>query len=153
MHKEYRSSLNWPYHISCGGPVYRIVHGHLEVLLLSRIREEGITYHLPKGTLHHNETLESCCAREVEEESGCKGDIQAYLGAFTDEFTKNGMFISKTTHYFAILFTEDTGIKDAEHDHAEWFEISEAKQKLKSTEPKKKEYFILDRLSTFLSER
>jgi 8-oxo-dGTP pyrophosphatase MutT (NUDIX family) len=149
--KEYRHVRGvWPYHISCGGPVYRVENDQLEVVVLGRIQNGGSkTYHLPKGTLRHNETLEQCATREILEESGCHCIVKGYLGAFTDTFTKNGVYISKTTHYFATELSEVTGIKDSEHDTMEWVNITQAIHLLGTTEPKKKEYLILQRLLEF----
>ena len=73
MHSaEYRHTETWPYHISAGGVIYRHQQGRLEVVVLYRNRPDGRHYHLPKGTLHHDETLEDDARREVLEESGIR---------------------------------------------------------------------------------
>ncbi len=147
---EYRHTDQWPYHISAGGLVHRIKDdGTIEVVVLYRNLPEGRHYHLPKGTLHYNETLETDAKREVLEESGIEAKIEGYLGAFTDDFMKDGVHIVKTTHYFAMKPLRDTHHHDSEHDGVEWMEISKARKLLEETEPKKKEYLILDRLADF----
>ena len=149
---EYRHSAAWPYHISCGGTVYRMNDGIVEVAVLVRGFDADASYHLPKGTLKFGETVEQCAIREVVEESGHLGDIMGYLGAFKDTFSKKGVLISKTTHYFAIEWREDTGVIDYEHDSVQWMSLDNAIRALKRTEPLKKEYEILERLSNFISK-
>lgn len=153
MHSaEYRHTETWPYHISAGGAIYRHQQGRLEVVVLYRNRPDGRHYHLPKGTLHHGETLEDDARREVLEESGIRAEIKGYLGAFTDDFMKDGVHLNKTTHYFAMIPLENTGKHDAEHDGVEWLEFDKARKLLESSEPMKKEYIILDRLRDFLDK-
>jgi len=149
---EYRHTETWPYHISAGGVVYRHREGQLEVTVLYRNRPDGRHYHLPKGALHHGETLEDDARREVLEESGIRAEIKGYLGAFTDDFMKDGVHLDKTTHYFAMIPLENTGKHDAEHDGVEWLEFDKARKLLESSEPMKKEYIILDRLRDFLDK-
>jgi 8-oxo-dGTP pyrophosphatase MutT (NUDIX family) len=122
--KEYRYTKEWPYHISCGGVVYRSEVNGLEVLLL--VGHDG-SYDIPKGTLRHGETLEACALREVEEESGQRAEIMGYLGSRLDKgVLNNGAEIAKTTHYFAMNWILDTGIQDDEYDHFEWVTPHEA---------------------------
>lgn len=149
---EYRSSTQTPYHISCGGPVFRLIDNVVHIALLKRDRKGVVNYHLPKGTLKRGESLEACAEREVLEETGIIGKIGEYLGAFTDEFTSKGIFRSKTTHYFVIKFQSQSDQKDDEHEEVLWMPIEMARIQLKKTEPKKKEYIILDRLQTYLAK-
>lgn len=147
---EYRHNATWPYHISSGGVVYRVSDaGALEAAVLVRIRPDGTTYHLPKGTLLQNETLEDCCQREVAEESGLIGEIKGYLGALTHEYTRNNIEISKTTHYFAIRWQSSLDEIDDEHDGVEWHSFSEVSRLFQQTEPRKQEALIIERLIAF----
>lgn len=127
--KEYRFTPISPYHISCGGVVYRHRGQELEVLLL--IDHDG-SFMLPKGTLRHNETLEHCALREIEEESGQRGTITAYLGGRLDEgLDKQTDYpISKITHYFAVAWQEDTGVHDHEYASSRWVTVTQAEQLL-----------------------
>lgn len=152
--QEYRHNATSPYHISCGGVVFRQSDDRTDVLLLARYQDgKTTTYHLPKGTLHYNETLEDCALREIREESGYAGTIVGYIGAFTYSFTKNDLAVDKTVHYFAVQSQKIVGTHDAEHDEVYWKEIATARMILEETEPNKKEYLILDRLETFLATR
>ncbi len=149
---EYRHNKVWPYHISCGGIVYRIGGKEIETIVLSRNEIDGKHYHLPKGTLAHNESLEDCALREVGEESGAKGNITGYLGAILQDYIspKDKLNVSKTIHYFAIKLTEDSDIHDNEHDEKHWYSLPRTRELLLQTEPRKEEYLIIDRLLEYL---
>ncbi|MDR0957440.1 MAG: NUDIX domain-containing protein [Candidatus Nomurabacteria bacterium] len=152
--EEYRAFSNWPYGIGAGGVVFRRIKDRVEVLILWRNDPEGKTFHLPKGTLHHDETLENCARREVEEESGASTEIVGYLGAHTRAFkyTKNGadLDINKTVHYFAMEFREFSRKHDNEHDGTEWLPIDDARKILAESEGgRKEEFIIIDRLKDF----
>lgn len=133
---EYRSTREWPFHISCGGVVYRLREGQPEFVVLyrsARRREGRETWHLPKGTLHSHETLEQCALREIREESGLEVEVEGYLGtlhgAWNDGAT--GRHIDKTTHYFLCRYLADhpDGM-DREHDRVDWLPAAEAIRKL-----------------------
>lgn len=63
--REYRHSKQSPYHISTGGVVYEKRGGRIFVVLLGKKTAKGkVRYHLPKGTLRFNETLEHGAKRE-----------------------------------------------------------------------------------------
>lgn len=145
---EYRHNKVSPYHISVGGVVYDCDgKGQIQVVVLGRREKDGDHYHLPKGTLRHNETLEDCAKREVEEESGYEAEIKELLGGFTQSYkARDGLAVEKTTLYFAMKQVGKIGEHDTEHDFVKKMEINEAIFKLKETEPKKKEYEIVERL-------
>jgi len=148
--EEYRATADWPYHISSGGIVFRVRDAALEILVLYRNEPDGKHYHLPKGTLHHDETLEDCARREVAEESGATAEIIGYLGALQQEYTWKGLFHDQTKHYFAMEFREMVREHDDEHDGTEWQSLDIARENLAKTEPNKQEFLILDRLEKFL---
>lgn len=138
---EYRAdSDGLPFHISTGGVVYRKADNDFEYLLLGRNTEEGVTYHLPKGTLHIDETLESCALREIAEESGCATILKTYLGAKTEQYTYNGDF-DKTLHYYAAEYVAESEAMDNEHDFREWCQYDDAIAKLR-TNIKREDIFI-----------
>lgn len=147
--KEYRATKESPYHITSGGVVY-MVDGNYEIkiLLLYRVLSNGRkSYHLPKGTLHHNETLEKCAARETEEESGSLVHVGNYLGSVNSVFIhpQSGLETDKVSHYFALRHTATVRPHDNEHDGREWLSLEKAKNCLFDTEPLKREYEIVDR--------
>ena len=145
---EWRATNDWPYHICAGGIIFRNVSGMIEIAVLVRHENDGDHYHLPKGTLGHNETLEDCALRETLEEGGKSGKIIGYLGAIHDQFThpKTTIFTDKTTHYFAMEIIRETELHDHEHDDVRWVEIKKARELLETTEQVKQEFLIVDRL-------
>src|SRR5438046_461303 len=145
---EYRSTREWPFHISCGGAVYRREGNHVLYAVLSRRPgRRGVeheTWHLPKGTLRSDETLEACALREVREESGLEAAVEAYLGSLHGRWmdTRRGRLIDKTTHYFLCRCdgAEPTPMDD-EHDRLDWLPAEEAIRKL-DLEPKQEAEII-----------
>ena len=135
---EYRTTSEWPYHISCGGTVYREGPNGVEFLLLYRKpwkRDPFDSWHLPKGTLGRHETLEQCAAREVTEETGVMVEIEAYLGSLQGQWfdrIKNRP-VDKVTHYFLCRYLDESpDPMDDEHDSAEWVDAETATRKLES---------------------
>lgn len=142
--KEYRLTNDWPYHVSCGGIVYRSKGDEREIMLL--VRHDG-NFDIPKGTLNFGETLEACALREVQEESGQITAITGYLGSALREGVdgKTGSKISKAVHYFALKWISDTGEHDHEYSHIEWCSVKEAKARLQTSNAE-----IIERLEKFV---
>jgi 8-oxo-dGTP pyrophosphatase MutT (NUDIX family) len=135
---EYRTTNQWPFHISCGGAVYRRGEHGVEFLLLYRKpwhRDPFDSWHLPKGTLGRHETLEQCAAREVTEETGVLVEIEAYRGSLHGQWfdAKKKRPVDKTTHYFLCRYVDDSpNPMDDEHDSAEWADAETAIRQLQS---------------------
>ena len=143
---EYRHTKNNPCHISVGGVAYKENDGQIYVIILGRHEQDGTHYHLPKGTLRFNETLEECAKREVLEESGYKCDIGEIISTDTQRYkARDGILVEKTLIYFAMTISKNTGQHDTEHDTVYQIAIEEAIKLLRTTEPKKKEYLVLER--------
>ncbi|MCL2038183.1 NUDIX domain-containing protein [Candidatus Saccharibacteria bacterium] len=152
--QEWRATADWPYSIAAGGVVFRECgDGKIEVAVLVR-EQPSKDYNLPKGGLHHNETLENCARREILEESGKIGEIVGYLGALQDNFLHPGLNIQldRTVHYFAMKFVSENSEHDSEHDSVEWRELNEARQLLFETMAIKREFLILDRFKEFMEK-
>ena len=144
--EEYRHTATDPCHISVGGVAYQENNGEIKVVILGRNESDGVHYHLPKGTLHHNETLEDCARREVLEESGYSCSVGALLSTDTHSYqARDGVAVEKTLIYFEMPILENRNEHDSEHDLVECVEIHEAIEKLQQTEPKKKEFLVLER--------
>ena len=108
----------------------------------------GNSYHLPKGTLEHDETLEQCALREVLEESGAECETIAYVGAITsDLLSRNTKYsINYTRHFFLMRCEELHEAHDTEHDRVEWLPVDKAIEEL-SKLPKGEETIIQNALA------
>lgn len=121
-----------PYGISAGGVVYRRSGKRYEYLLLGRNSEEGISYHLPKGTLHLGETLEHCALREIAEEAGVVVLLKSYIGGRQAIFDYKGVHYDKVTHYYIAEYVKESDAMDDEHDFREWCAYDDAVIKLRA---------------------
>ncbi len=137
--EEYRTTKDWPYHVSAGGVIYQIENQETEILLLYRSakfnsetnREAKDTWHLPKGTLHYGETIEDCAIREIREEASVEVEIQAYLGSRIADWQSESCHKIKNAHYFLMKYLgESDGAMDDEHESKGWFPLHKAKDLL-----------------------
>lgn len=146
--KQYSGKHNpVPYAICAGGVVYRKSGSVYQYLLLVR-NDNPNTYHLPKGTLHVDETLEQCALREIQEESGAKTALTTYLGATNRQFISHGKYCDKSVHYYAAEYIDTVGDIDTEHDGTVWCTYAEAVTKLATH--KKQEQVFIERCDAFL---
>ncbi len=134
---------------SAGGVVFRLVpHGSremksipnswhtgqyedmsVEVVLVGR-SHSGI-WALPKGTPQSGETLEQVAVREVQEETGLKVRLIAYIGSISYSFIQDKIRYQKQVRHFLFeAIGGDTARHDAEYDRVEWFSIPEALRRL-----------------------
>ncbi|MDO5690289.1 MAG: NUDIX hydrolase [Tissierellia bacterium] len=80
--------------ISAGGVV---INGDT-VLTLRKFQGDWV---LPKGRLEGDESSEAAAIREVEEESGVRGDIIKYIGYLKYIYVGvDGTKVNKTVHYY-----------------------------------------------------
>jgi len=127
--EKYRGTKNNPYHISCGGLIYRKKGAEIEVLLLHRFKKDGWEYnswHLPKGTRRANETEEETTKREILEETGYQVEVGEKIGSLQSTYIKEGVTIYKKTHYFLCRPKEKIEGKIGEHDEIQWVSLSKA---------------------------
>lgn len=147
---EYSSDgANLPYCIAAGGVVYRKQENNFEFLLLGRNDIGGTSYHLPKGTLHINETLEQCAVREIAEEAGVNVKLITYLGGRQSAYEHKGKKYDKMLHYYACEYVGEANNMDAEHDFIKWCSYEEALNKLQSNV--KQEHVFLKRCKKYLN--
>ena len=137
--------------VSCGGVVYRLRNGQVEVLLVGRSRA-GL-WALPKGTPEPGETHEQTALREVQEETGVRGTIVRPIGEIRYTFDVPARVAArraaltagneahvvsaapergrrrfvKTVHHFLMEpVGGDPALHDAEYDVVRWAPAGEA---------------------------
>jgi 8-oxo-dGTP pyrophosphatase MutT (NUDIX family) len=112
---------------SAGGVVYRDREGKMWVALIAT--KGGEVWGLPKGVVEKGENALDTALREVEEESGLRGEPKANLGYieywYRDPETR--VLYHKFVHYFLLSHAGgDVSEHDWEVDEARWFPIEEA---------------------------
>ena len=101
----------------------------VEVALVGR-SHAGI-WTLPKGTPQPGETIEQVAVREVQEETGLKVRLIAYIGSISYSFVRDQVRYQKQVRHFLMeAIGGDTALHDQEYDRVEWFPISEASRRL-----------------------
>jgi 8-oxo-dGTP pyrophosphatase MutT (NUDIX family) len=101
----------------------------VEVALVGR-SHSGM-WALPKGTPEAGETLEQVAVREVQEETGLKVRLIAYIGNISYSFIHDKIrFQKQVRHFLFEAIGGDTSLHDAEYDRVEWFSIPEALRRL-----------------------
>jgi len=101
----------------------------VEVVLVGR-SHPGI-WALPKGTPRSGETFEQVAVREVQEETGLKVRLIAYIGSISYVFIRDKVrFQKQVRHFLFEAIGGDTALHDAEYDRVEWFSFPEAVRRL-----------------------
>jgi 8-oxo-dGTP pyrophosphatase MutT (NUDIX family) len=124
---------------SAGGvlwrPCDREVAGttEFEVCLIST--RGGSRWQLPKGHVSEGETEAEAARREVREETGCDGEIEADLGEIVFWFFVGGpgerRRVKKSVHFFLLRYHQGvTSDHDGEVDDAAWLPAKVAITKL-----------------------
>lgn len=108
-----------------GGVLYRIMSGEVYVLLIHR---RGF-WDLPKGKIEDDESIEQGAVREVAEETGVAlPHIVFGLGNTEHHYEQNGTLFHKTTHWYAMITSDESTIPQAEEqiEKTEWVILNEA---------------------------
>ncbi len=119
---------------SAGGVLIRSDRSKKMVCLIRPLETDR--WQLPKGMIEKTETAEEAAAREVQEETGCKGEIGRFLKKIEYWFYEsNGnqkIRVHKTVKFYLFTYLEgDTRNKDSkEIKEARWFGLEEGKDKL-----------------------
>lgn len=140
--------------VSSGGVIYRLCpDGDAEVALIAYTgRGGGRVWCLPKGGVEANESLEETARREVSEETGLSGDVEAKLGAIQYWYygRQERVRYHKSVHFFLLRFREGRlEDHDREAEEVRWFPIVDASETLTY----ENERAILLRASAAIRER
>ena len=101
----------------------------VEIALVGRSRA-GI-WALPKGTPKPGETIEQVAIREVQEETGLKVRMIAYIGSISYSFVRDRLrYYKQVRHFLFEAIGGDTALHDHEYDLVEWFPLAEASRRL-----------------------
>jgi len=141
-------SAGAPYGISAGGVVYRKQGNDYEYLILGRNDKGGTSYHLPKGTLHLGEGIESAALREITEEAGVRVQLKTFIGGKQAIFMHSGNEYDKTFLYYAAEYIGEAEPMDDEHDFRQWCGYDDTIAKLRSNI--KREDVFVERTHNYL---
>lgn len=122
---------------SAGGVLFRRVDGEAPPRVqICLIATRGMTrWQLPKGHISGDETEAEAARREIREETGCDGHIEADLGEIVFWFFVGSggsrRRIKKSVHFFLSRYLGGkTADHDAEVDDAAWMEAEQALRQL-----------------------
>jgi len=116
--------------VSSGGVIFRKRDGRIEIALIAV--KHGSVWCLPKGDIDKDEKPESTAVREVEEETGLKGEVVEKIGDITYWFylKEEKAKCKKTVHFYLLEYESgDVSGHDFEVDEASWFPLDEALKK------------------------
>ncbi len=108
--------------------IYRRGDEGIEVVLASRRTRRGdLAWGLAKGGIEEGETIEDAAVREVREETGLAGEIEADLGDTKYFYVWDDVRIRKTVHFFLMRHTGgDSDDRDDEMEEVRWFPLERA---------------------------
>lgn len=140
-----------PYGISAGGVVYKKTNNTVLYLLLGRHSKQGISYHLPKGTLHIGEPIEAAAIREIAEEAGVRVKLKTFIGGKHARFDYMGAPNDKIILYYVAEYIDEASGMDDEHDFREWCSYDDAINKLSANIKHEDEF--LARANDFINNK
>ncbi len=119
--------------VSAGGLVYRRRGADVDVVLAGRRRSTGdMVWGIPKGHVEEGESARQTAVREVLEETGIRGEIEAELGDIEYNYSASGgaggrRRVLKQVHFFLMRAVGGHfADRDAEMDAVRWFPIQGA---------------------------
>ncbi|MFI5085760.1 MAG: NUDIX hydrolase [Actinomycetales bacterium] len=121
--------------VSAGGVVVDQHDGGLRVAIIARLNRGGrLEWCLPKGHPENAESHQEAAVREIEEETGIRGEILAPLGHIDYWFTVSGHRVHKTVHHYLLRATggELSIENDPDHEAVDvaWVELTDLPKRL-----------------------
>jgi 8-oxo-dGTP diphosphatase len=140
------------FEFSAGGILYKKSPKGVDILLCQNSYHHG--WGFPKGLIGDHiegEGKEETALREVEEETGAKGEILEALDAVTYWYKFNEEKIKKTVYYFIMKYTEgDITKHDFEMENVEWVDIDKVLDKLSFASDKEVFQKAMPRIQSFV---
>lgn len=120
---------------SAGGLCIKVDDGDAYVaVILRRNRAGHLETCLPKGHVEAGETPAQAAVREVEEETGVRGEVICLLGTVDYWFSGSATRIHKLVHHFLMEYLDgDMTVEndpDQEAEDAQWVPLLEAPTRL-----------------------
>jgi 8-oxo-dGTP diphosphatase len=136
--------------ISAGGVLYRQADGAYQVALIKL--KNGTVNALPKGLVNRGERAEDAARREVSEETGMSGEVEAPLGSIDYYYysrDRDTRFY-KTVYFFLLRYLSGSeSDHDWEVEGVSWVPAEEARRLLSY----KGEREVMDRALEVLREK
>lgn len=102
---------------SAGGLVVDPAVHPLRAAVIARVNRVGrIEWCLPKGHLEEGESPEDAAVREIEEETGIRGQVLGCLGTIDYWFSAEGRRVHKLVHHYLLEATSGTLSLDGDPD-------------------------------------
>ncbi len=110
--------------VSAGGVVYQ---RDGETLLILMIADRQRRWSFPKGLVQRDELPEAAALREIAEETGVIGRIEAVLGDSHYVYRRSGGVVNKTVHFYLVA-AETVALRPQleEVTDARWLPATEA---------------------------
>ena len=120
--------------------------------LIGRTDRRGrLLWSLPKGHVEPGETEQQAAVREVQEETGIRGDVIAPLGVIDFWFVAEGRRVHKTVHHFLLLAhgaDQELSDADAEVTEVAWVPLDKLAERLAYADERR----LVKRVSALLAE-
>jgi 8-oxo-dGTP pyrophosphatase MutT (NUDIX family) len=113
--------------MSAGGVVFRLAGSEVLILMIADSQRR---WSFPKGMVNRGEDPAEAARREVEEETGIRGEVLRRLGETRYLYRQNGKLIDKTVYFYLIRArSEAISPQFSEVADARWFPLTEALQR------------------------
>jgi 8-oxo-dGTP pyrophosphatase MutT (NUDIX family) len=110
--------------ISAGGIVYYRDEAALSILMIA---DRQGRWSFPKGVVGPGETPAQAALREIAEETGVPGRLEAPLGESRYYYRRAGLLVQKTVHFFLVRATATALYPQLEEvSAAQWFPAAAA---------------------------
>lgn len=126
--RQKRRNLPTSHEVSAGGLCVRVENGVPYVAVIARRTRSGLLeWCLPKGHLEGDETPAQAALREVQEETGIKGQIICHVCTVDYWFSGQDVRVHKKVHHYLMEYVSGVITVDNDPDHeaeqAQWIDL------------------------------